>query len=54
MERGHALAAVISSQIAMMIFLNESFLLTNTVPDVTENSARHSGSEHRKRRRRTS
>lgn len=28
-------------------------LLANTVPEVTENSARHSGSEHRKRRRRT-
>lgn len=47
------LAAVISSQIAIMIFLNDSFWLANTVPDVAENSARHSGSEHRKRRRRT-
>lgn len=36
-----------------MIFLNDSFRLAKTVPDVTENSARHSGSEHRKRRRRT-
>jgi len=36
----------------MMIFLNDSFLLAKTVPDVAENSVRHSDSEHRKRRRR--
>ena len=46
-------AAVMSSHTGMMIFLNDSFRFAKTVPDVTENSARHSGSEQRKRRRLT-
>lgn len=35
------LADVISSGIAMMIFLNDNFLLANTVTDVAENSVTH-------------
>nr|WP_313194136.1 hypothetical protein [Shinella zoogloeoides] len=44
--------ALISSQIAMMIVLKGSLRLAKTVPDVTENSRRHSLAGQRKRRRR--